>query len=112
MRTELQSDHAAELEDLRDYYEKKLKDMENRLKRELEMLQSEQESEVGLKKLPRVAFISRSSILVAQVSLILYIKVMHVAMIFTEIEGPFIFSLHDTSIQMKSVGYSLFKCKS
>ncbi len=46
LRTELQSDHAAELEDLRDYYEKKLKDMENRLKRELEMLQSEQESEV------------------------------------------------------------------
>ena len=48
VRTELQNEHDIEMEDLREYYEKKLKDMENRLKRELELLQSEHESEVGI----------------------------------------------------------------
>ena len=46
MKTELQNDHDTEIEDLREYYEKKIKDMENRLKRELDLLQSEHESEV------------------------------------------------------------------
>ena len=48
IKVELQNEHETEIEDLKDYYEKKLKDMENRLKRELELLQSEHESEVRL----------------------------------------------------------------
>ena len=48
IKIELQNEHETEIEDLRDYYEKKMKDMENRLKRELELLQSEHESEVRL----------------------------------------------------------------
>ena len=48
IKIELQNEYETEIEDLRDYYEKKMKDMENRLKRELELLQSEHESEVRL----------------------------------------------------------------
>ena len=48
MKVELQNEHDIEIEDLRDFYEKKIKDMENRLKRELELLQSEHENEVNL----------------------------------------------------------------
>ena len=48
IKIELQNEHETEIEDLRDYYEKKIKDVENRLKRELEPLQSEHESEVRL----------------------------------------------------------------
>ena len=48
IKLELQNEHEIEIENLKDYYEKKHKDMENRLKRELELLQTEHESEVRL----------------------------------------------------------------